>query len=871
MNASKTIFQLRSRELDYLQKDWLEKTTGIQAANWDVYVIKELIDNALDADEAAGIEQVKIRVNAIYTRDERRNLFSLKIDIGNQAPFPADQIENIFDLAYYASSKSGRNIPTRGKQGNALKTIAGIPYALRHFHYGDYEVNHRPLVIETAGCRHTVSYQIDETTDKINLITHADSAVSESEFNWVRVGIDRFFQETPRDLKELRELARSLALFNPHVWFDWKVAMGDQQESLSFQGGADWMGRFRGMPPVSWYDAAQFRVLLTHAGRSQTSEISTHDFVSSFPGFAIQQIDQISQNFPGTLTEVLDRQAVQSLYEKLISVDRSLAERITVADLGGLGEASMSNHVTDFFGDPLQITYRKELTQDTSRPSCPFVLEIFGARFEDGAQRTLWTGINNTANYGDPFSRTKLTRAGSQAGAEARGLREFVEMFGVSPATPFLIAIHLICPNISYQDFSKTLIEASPFREKLEAILSDVLEELSVGEEEAEKQRAVNARESLKQFIPGAVRYLSPDGREFFSLEQLIVRIRQLYATKTATAGAMVKPPSNHETGEAIEEYRRDHPGGLVNLINRRHVQVYLPTSNESAAFDVSSVTVAMLGDACVNKVLVFSDRGVAEVFVVNNFPRRFDAAVIAVDSGSNTFADTLETIARWKLPLVLAHDASMPGYSWSERLQQYVKERRLNSAVYDLGLTPAQAKTLNLPIEHAAFTDANRHMMNMSMSKEEQEFLLEQEQTYSLVALSPKALRNWVCTEFARLGIPEKMVPASTVSRLASQKAFREAVERWVLDQLGSEIGIDGVTDSVVKSILVGWQVERAIELIKFDSEDAKKQSWRQLLQRLVTSDIEERLNQCEVELRELIRKKAGLGKHRMSRPALR
>jgi hypothetical protein len=850
MSALKTTFQLRSRELDYLQKDWLEKTTGIQAANWDVYVIKELIDNALDADEAAGIEPIKISVNVIYTRDEKRNLFSLKIDIGNQAPFPADQIEHIFD------------------QGNALKTIAGVPYALRHFHYGDYEVNHRPIIIETAGRRHTVSYQIDESTDKINLLTHADSTVSGSEFNWVRVGIDRFFQETPREFTELRELARSLALYNPHVSFDWKVAMGEQQESMSFPRGSDWIGRFRGVAPISWYDAAQFRILLTHAARAQTSEIRTRDFISSFPGFARQQIDQICKNFPSTVEEVLNRQVVQALYEKLISVDQSLPQRITVSDLGGLGEASMSKHVADFLGEPLQITYRQELTQDPSRPSRPFVLEIFGARFEDGTQRTILTGINNTANYGDPFSRTTLTRAGSQPGAEARGLREFVEIFGVTPATPFLIAIHLICPNISYQDFSKTLIEASPFREKLETTLSAVLEELSVGEEEAEKQRAVNSRERLKQFIPSAVQYLSPHGHEFFSLEQLVIKVRHLYAAKPDDATA--NPPSSLETREAIEEYRCEHPGELVKLIQRRPVEIWLPGLNGSAAFAVSSVTVANLADACVNKVLIFSDRGVADVFVANDFPRRFDVAVIAVDSGSATFEDTLETIANWKLPMVLAHDASIPGYSWSERLQRSLTDRRLDPSLYDLGLTPDQGKTLNLPIEHAAFTDGQRHTVNTPLSESEQEFLFEQEQSYSLMALSPKALKNWLCAEIARLGVPEKMVPASTVSRLGAQKALRQTVERWVLDQLGSEIGIDGVIDAVMKSILVDWQVERVTKLIEFGSEQAKTQSWRQVLQDLVASDIHQRLNERELELRELICKKAGLGKHRMPRAAL-
>src|ERR1043165_2000486 len=96
--TNRNTLQLRSRQLDYLQLQWLEKTTGISANNWDIYVIKELIDNALDADEAAGFDPIEIRVNVRYARDEKHDLFSLEIDVANQAPFPLSQVTDIFDL-----------------------------------------------------------------------------------------------------------------------------------------------------------------------------------------------------------------------------------------------------------------------------------------------------------------------------------------------------------------------------------------------------------------------------------------------------------------------------------------------------------------------------------------------------------------------------------------------------------------------------------------------------------------------------------------------------------------------------------------------------------------------------------------------------
>lgn len=39
------------REWDYVDRLHLQKVTGRPAHEWDLYILKELLDNALDADE----------------------------------------------------------------------------------------------------------------------------------------------------------------------------------------------------------------------------------------------------------------------------------------------------------------------------------------------------------------------------------------------------------------------------------------------------------------------------------------------------------------------------------------------------------------------------------------------------------------------------------------------------------------------------------------------------------------------------------------------------------------------------------------------------------------------------------------------------
>jgi hypothetical protein len=851
--------QLRSRQLDYLQLQWLEKTTGISATKWDIYVIKELVDNALDADEAVGLDPIEIRVNVRYARNEERDLFSLEIDVGNQTPFPLNQVKDIFDLNYYASSKSGLNVPTRGKQGNALKTIAGIPYALRHFHYGDYQVQRWPIIIEPRGGeRCMVAYHIDEAKEEIEVEVKKDGVRSHDKYNWLRVGIDRFVQSSPRSITDLLELARSMTFFNPHVYFKWSVKIGENSESWDFPGCKKWLGRFSGTAPISWYDVGQFRSLLVSQVRSQP-EMSIQELVASFPEFSKTNVKPICKRLSNSTPRELltSTHLVQSLYDEMIAVEELLPQRITVADLGGVGETSMVQNVTDFFGAPQQTTYKRLMSQDPLRPSCPFVLEVFGARFEGPLKRTIFTGINHTNNYDDPFSRTALVPFNRESNAAVRGLREFVETFGVSGTIPFVLIVHLICPNLRYQDFSKTFIDASPFREKLEQSLSEVLDELTRGKEQAERERAATIRTDIKKLIPQAIQYLSPGGEAYFSLDQLVLAVRQLYMNKIGAATG--EKLDGIEIREAVEDYIRENPGALSGLLRRREVQVYIP--GHSVTTDVTSITSTTLGKACVNKVLIFSDAKMCEVFVANGLHRRFDVAVIALDGTSNLFINLLRTIAKWEVPLLLAHDATVSGCSWDKQLREYLRYRKISLQMYDLGLTPAQGKSLKLASEITALSDEDRQKKHPALSDWEHQFLVEG-RTYRLLALSPQLLKVWLESQLGLLEITEKMVPPAEMSRTIAQKTFRMAVEKWVIEQIGKDVGIDLVIDCVVNAVRTDWKVEDLVNKTSFASEKHKTQSWYELLEDLVSTESLSRLEHRERELSNLVRKKGRIAK---------
>lgn len=109
----------KKKEMDLFTRDGLAKQTGVSPQSWDRYIIKELIDNAIDSCESANIDNPKIEIviddNGISVKD-------------NGTGISKKNLNKILDLNTYAGSKHYYKRPTRGAQGNALLTLS-MPYA----------------------------------------------------------------------------------------------------------------------------------------------------------------------------------------------------------------------------------------------------------------------------------------------------------------------------------------------------------------------------------------------------------------------------------------------------------------------------------------------------------------------------------------------------------------------------------------------------------------------------------------------------------------------------------------------------------------------------------------------------------------------
>src|SRR5918996_2802170 len=109
-----------SRLLDFCSEKEMVAQTGHQKADWPLVVLKELMDNALDACEEGSIApEISVTVN------------SQGITVADNGPgLPQETIRSILDYTVRVSSREAYLAPDRGAQGNALKTIVAMPFVL---------------------------------------------------------------------------------------------------------------------------------------------------------------------------------------------------------------------------------------------------------------------------------------------------------------------------------------------------------------------------------------------------------------------------------------------------------------------------------------------------------------------------------------------------------------------------------------------------------------------------------------------------------------------------------------------------------------------------------------------------------------------
>ena len=813
----------KKRIFDYLEKKGLEKITDVNAGKWHHYLVKELVDNALDADEASGLAP---RVEVFFAY---RSSGQLVVRVRNAAKFPLDAIEKIFALETYASVKDYYNNITRGQQGNGLKTVLGAAYALHHYSHGTYDLAHEPVLIQVGSEQKSVRYELDEQSQTASVAT-ADRAPQEAvdgtSFE-VRVAA---FRPTPApSSEEILELARQYALFNPFVRFRWRIQIeGEPPCDESFERRVDPRG-VEGVAPIRWYRFDQFARLFTRTAQHGDARIG--DLLTKF----LYLGDEARQ------PRVLEALAAEGVpvdspmdtdwpLDTVFRVLQGHTPEISVDRLGELGRASIDALAHEHLKADGKLCYRVARSRpgdEADEAASPFVLEVVMLRSELIRERTTSVGVNFTPLYKDPFYRKRFTLDEERGSVEVRGLDRVLQTLGVDHDDNVLVGIHLISPNVEFQSYGKSEFDCRLIEEPLIEMLGDLVVEFS------ETNRIKLHETVLIDEVAEAARTVSSDGRYRFTVAQLFYKVcdrareRDPGLTRAFTAHDLRRFQSI-----LLPEFE-DRNGEIRGLIRTHKAKFLTPTKPFGT-------------------ILWVLKPGFEDVFISNNL---LDTLNLAVFWGDVESPDTWTSLAarldkNKSYTLFALHDADLKSCLAAATMPALAEAHLPSCRFFDLGLTPRQATHLGLvsqqkPSRSREMPHDADALAALDLVPDEIERLRDGE-WFDLNGLAVDELVQWFYARQFEIGLlaRKRLGNREILSRLDAQ--LRALVHSEVRSRASDILAFDATIEHFAEQMLD--ELAGAEAAVWERVSNAPPAEWKQILEAYAHDLVGHRLSRREI-----------------------
>jgi DNA topoisomerase VI subunit B len=677
--------------------------------------LKELVDNALDAAETAGV-QPEIAIEA------STDGLDLRLSVSDNGPgLPAGVLTRILDFDTRTSDKLAYRAPTRGLQGNALKTIIGLPMALG----GD-----APLVIDSGGRRHEIRARVNPVGEAV--VEH------ESCVRPTPTGTTLSLQ-IPVDDQELDAVwwARSFALLNPHASISVKThgfggddvhQIGDPvlvetadfyQSLVAFP--ADWRKWLPGDPTSPhWYDAATLQMLIY----GQLPQLLLRDFVRQFGGLTgTQKAKAIADRFPGIkrLFEIADDTTAVAA---LLVAMQAEAQPVRPQRLGLIGADTIRARFAEWYGEGDRFWYDRRLGVD--HEGVPFAVEV--AIAETFTPGPLVCGLNFSPAFSDPFMGSRL--AGGKI-TDTFGIVEFlqdahvraplwVEYDVASLSTAALV--HIVSPRLTTLDRGKSRLAPSP---ALRLAVGEALWRAAKAlYEEGERRKKDAARQAQRDDARRTAATKAARAERWNLNDAVFAVMEEAWAAATGNGAQpasartifyQARPLIQDYTTEKLKDtyftqtllpdYQREvrelpnvyyEPRGTFH---EPHTGVTVPLgTREVDAYDFPRWTY--------NKILFIEKKGLWPPLQAAQLAERYDMAIVAGEGLATVAARRLleraDTDQRYQI--FVAHDADPGGYKIARTLAEETRRMPGYSVdVIDLGLRFEDGLAMGLGTE--AFT----------------------------------------------------------------------------------------------------------------------------------------------------------------------
>jgi hypothetical protein len=466
-----------SREMDFFSEKKLVTQTGHERDEWPLVVVKELVDNALDACEEANVAPV-IDVTADAGG----------IAVSDNGPgLPEDTLKGALNFTIRASSREAYVAPDRGRQGNALKTLLAMPFVC------DPEGGR--FVVEAHGKRHVLTIRADPISQR-TMVDDDVTALPKSKNPSVRNGTKKqglssgtsmriewtarrdgasivwpFDQDWPDpDMcqDDFVRLVEGFAVFNPHATFrlDWFC------EKTTWKPTDPTWQKWKPCQPTSahWYEPPHLERLIgayiTH-DRDAGKDRLVSDFIAEFDGLSgsakrtkVLEAAGLKRAFLSEL--VLNGRLDGGRIGRLLAAMKEYSRPVNSERLGVLGEDHLRKRLLAMGVLPESFRYSRKIAKpekvktsdsasDEKARFMPCVLEsAFGYLGPDAPDsRRIYEGANWSAALGNPFR---------SFGATGQGLETVLADLRVTASEPVAFVLHLAHPRVEYIDRGKSAL-----------------------------------------------------------------------------------------------------------------------------------------------------------------------------------------------------------------------------------------------------------------------------------------------------------------------------------------------------------------------------------------------------------------------------
>jgi hypothetical protein len=875
----------RSQSSDFIRLEGLQKLTNVTAHDWDLYILKELVDNALDADEMVHHESGSPSIRVVMEYDRQGN--GLRVTVTNSALFPLEYVSDLFDLEKRVSVKDYYNHPTRGAQGNALKTILGIPYALHYRFLSDYKLDEVPLAITCRDQRVEIRLDVDELKQSVSVITEEETEEDDvRDETTVSVGIFRFIQKRPRTIEELKKWAQAFSLFNPHASFSFIFVILKEtgevvEETYESQSNPNWKDKYDlSQPaPITWYTYSEFKELIyailankREYGKPAPTlnEIANQFGISAFP--------QASEFSASTSLEVLmDGDALRTdSTRRLFTLLKHQTPQTAIPPLGSIGEqhllANSRVPVPDDEDDPLFFYRHAEgglsVPANADMPVYPFVLEV--ALNANAAQkRQIIVGINHTPTYQDPFFNKPLLPHGAEIEEVQHSLEKLLDYYNLRDDMPITLTVHLIAPNVEYENYGKWSISDEPYRDTLTRLIHEVVEDYR--EATRPPEPVDHLTEPAQQLIVQAVKMLA--GRSF-SENQLLAQLKRLLMQRNQAEiiEDLALQTADVRLRAVIRNYHAANP--KIELIQRPSGRIAVPRHpRDSINVFIDNVHLLELLSHYQSRAILITPREALEdLFIALEFPIHYDCAILRGDGNFRSAVDLLlyrlslvaSDVAeddRVSLPkLWLVRDATLDGAQQAHAIRQMLQQRNLPADILiDLGLHVHDVNDYDVLRDKLPEAPASDHqaLKRVGLSSDDIQFLAIDGYSVQLDSMTPATLAYWFESMLQRHNESLKAIPdADSLTGLVIED-LRSRFRRIVSDIAYDTHRLETVQIKVVeewRTILPDWAVDLHSRLLQ-SLYDNPRQCWQHLLEEALNSMMRDYLTaEREAAIRRIV-----------------